>query len=955
MARGTPARRRRVSRRASDRSHVEGAGRALDAASLDPASDRFTAEFAEAVGLDKTFTSKPGMSFTLSDRQASWDAGEASKAWQAECGIDGDSPDWTKFHTGFFYYDADKAETVGGHKLQFVDVIDGKTIAVWRGITAVAGALQGARGGVQIPESDAADAKAAVEKWYAKAAKAFDDDSIKVPWDDSASFASPAVALAIAEVGSLDATRYFRRVHEWSQEFASGDVVWDDEDGIMDLMSDLSKQLNGDGDMMYRWWVADVALSLDKAIICDWSDDSNWMAPFTIGDDKEPTLSPSSDWMRLEGAWIESNDDYAAARARFAASGDCANCNHAMSMHEDGTGACSEPGCTCTAYESSSASLTAAAIPASANYRVAADGASKTCGDCDAYSSGQCSMWDAAVEADHVCDSWEAKGTASATPWTLAAGDGCMSCGHAMSSHENDMGECSVASCSCMSYASGEGYSVLWDGTNWTLAADSVADTLPDAHKPGSKTPARRKGPKPPEVAAPMPTGPIQWTADFCPEARLTDDKRAFAPGSIDWRELPLTLMGMTVTSEGGHIGAELCGRIDSIWRDEAAGMIRASGVFDTGDYGAEIARLVEDGTLRGVSVDLAIHSYDVGPQSDWFDEDGNWAPKPAAAADTEEPSLMDILFGTDEDSIAVVTSATIGMCTVCPFPAFAEANIVIGESLVAGSNPGIWTVRLQGGFTLVEGPSTLVAAAAASHAGVTGSRPVELLFPEDEALTAAGGGLAPVVPPSDWFEDPELEEVTGIVVTEDGQVYGHAAVWGTCHTAFHDRCRTAPHSEHDYAYFHLGEILCDDGRRVACGQITLNTGHADQTLGRVDAARHYDHTGAAVADVRVGEDEHGIWVAGAVRPTVSAEVVRELRGAKLSGDWRGVNGNLELIALLAVNVPGFPVTRARVSVQEGESVALIAAGIPILESDLPPEDRERFAELRTLAEQATV
>jgi hypothetical protein len=54
---------------------------------------------------------------------------------------------------------------------------------------------------------------------------------------------------------------------------------------------------------------------------------------------------------------------------------------------------------------------------------------------------------------------------------------------------------------------------------------------------------------------------------------------------------------------------------------------------------------------------------------------------------------------------------------------------------------------------------------------------------------------------------------------------------------------------------------------------------------------------------------------------------VRELRAAPLSGDWRDVRGdNLELIAALAVNSPGFPVPR--VGVAAGIQVSLVAAAV---------------------------
>jgi hypothetical protein len=38
---------------------------------------------------------------------------------------------------------------------------------------------------------------------------------------------------------------------------------------------------------------------------------------------------------------------------------------------------------------------------------------------------------------------------------------------------------------------------------------------------------------------------------------------------------------------------------------------------------------------------------------------------------------------------------------------------------------------------------------------------------------------------------------------------------------------------------------------------------------------------------------------------------MRTVRAASLSGGWRQIDGNLELVAALAVNFPGFPIVAA--------------------------------------------
>ncbi|MEV4895107.1 hypothetical protein AB0K48_37590 [Nonomuraea sp. NPDC055795] len=102
-------------------------------------------------------------------------------------------------------------------------------------------------------------------------------------------------------------------------------------------------------------------------------------------------------------------------------------------------------------------------------------------------------------------------------------------------------------------------------------------------------------------------------------------------------------------------------------------------------------------------------------------------------------------------------------------------------------------------------------------------------------------------------------------------------------------------------------------------------------SAGAPAAVAHYDNTCAQIAVVRAGEDEHGIWVAGALIPGVTPEQVAELRRSPLSGDWREVRGRLELVAALAVNSSGFPIPHPRVELaQQGRVRALVAAGVGV-------------------------
>lgn len=187
-----------------------------------------------------------------------------------------------------------------------------------------------------------------------------------------------------------------------------------------------------------------------------------------------------------------------------------------------------------------------------------------------------------------------------------------------------------------------------------------------------------------------------------------------------------------------------------------------------------------------------------------------------------------------------------------------------------------------------------------------------------------------PLYPPKEWFDNPQLGEKTGLTVTDDGHVFGHIAAWGECHRDFNE-CVLAPRSKMDYKPFHLGKVRTAEGQTLKAGKIQMDTTHADVRLGFAAAAFHYDDTGNEVAVVRAGEDEYGIWVAGAIVPEATEQMVARLRRSPISGDWRKVENGLELVAALAVNTPAFPVY----SMEGEDRFSLVAAGMVY-----PPEPK---------------
>lgn len=394
-------------------------------------------------------------------------------------------------------------------------------------------------------------------------------------------------------------------------------------------------------------------------------------------------------------------------------------------------------------------------------------------------------------------------------------------------------------------------------------------------------------------------------------EGLETRDGRFIEPGALTHAALPLPILAQTRNPDGGsgHDGAEIIGRMDTLRRipgpeltSRQTGQPFPEGTFvwvAEGEIGSEYdaTGLVQRGYLTGNSVDLV----DVTVEMVWPDEPD----------DTDD----DVLIFLEPEQVRL-TSGQIAATTLVPIGAFGEACITLAGQIIAPADDLDRALVAAAWRSADIGDESCVPCAAADD-----SR-----FP---AITAAGEND---LPPVDAFADPGLDEPTAL--RRDGdRVFGHLALWGTCHIGVVGQCLTPPRSATGYAYFRTGAVMAWNGTdavETPTGVLTVGTGHANDRLGPRATAEHYDNTGTAVADVAAGEDAHGIWVAGVLRPSASEEQVAALIAAPLSGDWRRIGGNLELVAALAVNVPGFPVPRVRVA--SGAPQSLVAAGV------LPPE-----------------
>lgn len=178
----------------------------------------------------------------------------------------------------------------------------------------------------------------------------------------------------------------------------------------------------------------------------------------------------------------------------------------------------------------------------------------------------------------------------------------------------------------------------------------------------------------------------------------------------------------------------------------------------------------------------------------------------------------------------------------------------------------------------------------------------------------------------ADFFVPEPDHYVNQWQVDEDGRCCMHLAKWDTCHIGITGRCVNPPPGRNGYAKFHRVAVETDAGP-LRVGKITMGTGHpsTDPSVTAAAAMAHYDNTGTLVAVVRVTDGVLGPWLSGHLVPWATPEQAAELSHHEVSGDWRGPLGGAELVAALAVNVPGFMEAES-----DDTNEALVAAGRPL-------------------------
>jgi hypothetical protein len=433
------------------------------------------------------------------------------------------------------------------------------------------------------------------------------------------------------------------------------------------------------------------------------------------------------------------------------------------------------------------------------------------------------------------------------------------------------------------------------------------------------------------------------WTGTLTVETRQTGDGRIIDDGAVAQAPFPQPLGWLQQEQHADMVeGAVTIGTIEFADRG-ANGLIVGGGQIDDGDpNGAEVVRRLEaglapGGTRWGISIDpddwkMDIIDTQVEPlasqlvasmSGSGFNRLADFRAQPGLAAQIRQmirgsqpivaaagdplPTEGEILFEDSADAILMRFSRLRQRgATLCAIPAFDEASISLDGAAGEPSQPAAPPVAAGSTLQIVKTSPSFV-------------------------------------PPGDWFENPGLEGPTRLTIGPADScglrwVYGHIATWGTCHKGYVDRCVPPPRGD-DHGDFRQGRVMCDDGIEARTGVLTWGIPHADLSLEMIRAQTHYADSRHGWADVVSGEDKHGIWFSGAVRPNMTDADLYILRALSISGDWRWSvrDRKLKLIAALAVNYPGFPIAASSGSMSaigpqvlfDGDRPAsLVAAGV---------------------------
>lgn len=393
------------------------------------------------------------------------------------------------------------------------------------------------------------------------------------------------------------------------------------------------------------------------------------------------------------------------------------------------------------------------------------------------------------------------------------------------------------------------------------------------------------------QASAPPPSAKPRFEGVALIEGTPTGDGRLVERGALRFEEESYPLV---FSLDGDQHSGTVVGTIDEVRRD--GDLIRIAGSLDT-DSEVEavrsLAQRVTELTAGGnaqLSVGLDDETVEVRIKAEQLEEiNESIAGEPVDAADTppetDEDGRITVWRFTAGDELWAVTDARLRHVAVVTNGASLGSSLervtspdAVAASLIVTTGAGLSPITAAGGVDPFVNPQF----------GTSGDVDPRLVFQARQRPEETDGWGCP------------------LTVEDDGRIYGHLALDSRCHGAY-AACVNPPNGGDDFSMFLTGEAR----KGTPTGPLILATTHSVRPDGSVKSYDWLADTGQAVADLNVGRDAHGVWVAGMLRPGVSKAQVAQLRGSALSGEWLPYGPNLRLAGILAVNGPGYLIQRA--------------------------------------------
>lgn len=92
--------------------------------------------------------------YTLNEKGESWDGSQAKKRIKAWASNEEDEVSFSKYKTGFLWFDSSKSDSLTAYKAPHHDIKDDSMVTHWRGVVSAMVVLLGGMGGLDIPDSD---------------------------------------------------------------------------------------------------------------------------------------------------------------------------------------------------------------------------------------------------------------------------------------------------------------------------------------------------------------------------------------------------------------------------------------------------------------------------------------------------------------------------------------------------------------------------------------------------------------------------------------------------------------------------------------------------------------------------------------------------------------------------------------------------------------------------------